>query len=123
MLQARHGRGAGIARLSDPFLLRQPSIITKASNRRELTRLLWGPARTPTSDQQRRVISGQWMRRGLRPVTREIIKEAVEAFPRFFPEKQQGASRDKHNHFRPAESSQDHHAQSNAVLHSPRARV
>lgn len=47
----------------------------------------------------------------------------MEAFPKFRPEKQQGASGDKHDHFRPAESSEDHQDKSSAVLHSPRAGV
>jgi hypothetical protein len=85
--------------------------------------LLCGPRRTSTSDQQRGVISGQWMRRGLRATITEITEELMEAFSRFFSEKQQGARCDKHDHFKPAESSQDHHDESNAVLHSPRARV
>ncbi len=46
----------------------------------------------------------------------EINEKLVEAFPRFFPEKQQGATCDKHDHFRPAESSQDHNDKSTAVF-------
>jgi hypothetical protein len=47
----------------------------------------------------------------------------MEAFPKFRSEKQQGASCDKHDHFRPAESSEDHQDKSSAVLDSPRAGV
>jgi hypothetical protein len=65
------------------------------------------------------------MRRGLRAAITEITEELVEAFSRFFSEKQQGASRYKHDHFRPAESSHDHHDKSNAVFthHAPESAV
>lgn len=65
------------------------------------------------------------MRRRLRTAITEITEEFKETFSRFFSEKQQGASCDKHNHFRPAESSQDHHDKSNAVFthHAPESDI
>jgi hypothetical protein len=48
------------------------------------------------------------MRRGLWAATPETSEELLEAFPQFLSKKQQGASCDKHDHFNPAESCQDH---------------